>query len=256
MLLLIVAGSLAFLLTRQRFGQDPHYHDFADKRVLLGIPNFFDVMSNLPFMVVGLFGLRLSVLGRFAGAATTWTVFFFGVALVSVGSAYYHWQPDNASLVWDRLPMTIGFMAMFVALLSESVNEALARLLLVPALLVGIASVIYWHYSDDLRLYAWVQLVPLVTIPVVMLLFPSRYSHRPLLGLALACYIAAKLTEAYDREIFEFSDRCFAGHAVKHLLAAAGCLVILQMLRIRRPLKPFNRDSEQALSGITSINTK
>ena len=105
--------------------------------MLLGVPNFSDVASNVSFLLVGIAGLTLCLRNRFAGVAATWTVFFTAVALVSFGSAYYHWRPDNNTLLWDRLPMAIGFMAMFVALLSESIDERLGRLLLAPALIVG-----------------------------------------------------------------------------------------------------------------------
>lgn len=230
LLLLMVIGSLVFLATRAPFGQDPRYHYFADDRAFLGIPNFLDVASNVPFLLVGLAGLGRSLRGRFAGASVTWAVFFAGVTLVTAGSAYYHWRPSNATLVWDRLPMTIGFMAMFVALLGESLGAKLERVLLPPALLVGFSSVVYWHVTDDLRFYAWVQLLPLITIPAVMALFRSRYSHQALLLVALACYFLAKATEAYDREIFALTNRTIGGHAVKHLLAGAGGFAILVML--------------------------
>lgn len=237
LLLMIVIGSLAFMLTRPVFGQDPQYHDFADQRAFLGVPNFFDVISNVWFLLVGLTGLRLCLRGRLAGGGAPWTVFFLGVAWVSVGSAYYHWRPSNETLVWDRLPMTIAFMAMFVALLSESVDERLARVLLIPALLVGIASVIYWNMFDDLRFYAWVQMLPLLTIPVVMLLFRSRYSHQSLLPVALSLYILAKVAEAYDRQILNLNHGFVGGHPVKHVLAAACCLVISEMLRRRKQIQ-------------------
>ncbi|HEX3717984.1 MAG TPA: ceramidase domain-containing protein [Verrucomicrobiae bacterium] len=173
LVLLLVAGSLALLLTHKPIAQDPHYHDFADGRTLLGVPSFWNVISNVPFLFVGVAGLVLCLRRRFVGASACWTVFFIAVALVSVGSAYYHWRPSNDTLVWDRLPMTIGFMAMFVALLSESINEKLGSSLLVPAVLVGLFSVVYWHLFDDLRIYAWVQFMPLLTIPVVLALYRS-----------------------------------------------------------------------------------
>jgi hypothetical protein len=86
-------------------------------------------------------------------------------------------------------------MAMFVALLSEFLHPKLGRLLLAPALLVGFSSVIYWHWSDDLRFYAWVQLVPLLTIPCVMALFRTRYTHGWVLLLALGFYVLSKVSE-------------------------------------------------------------
>ena len=238
LLLLIVLGSLAALLTRPPIGQDPHYHDFADARSFLGVPNFFDVASNVPFFLVGLAGLWRGRRRRLCGATAAWTIFVAGVALVSAGSAYYHWHPRNDTLVWDRLPMTVGFMALFVALLSESLHEKLGRLLLVPALLVGVSSVLYWQRFDDLRFYVWVQALPLLTIPVLMALFRSRYSHQSFLLLALGCYFLAKVFETYDREIFALTHGAVGGHALKHLLAACGCFAILEMLRRRKPVQP------------------
>jgi hypothetical protein len=237
-LLLTVVGSLVFLVTRQPFGQDPHYHGFADGRTMLGIPNFCDVASNVPFLLVGAAGLRLCRLGRIEGAVAAWGAFFAGVALVGVGSAWYHWRPNNETLVWDRLPMAIGFMALTVALVSEALNEGLSRLLLAPALVTGLASVVYWHLFDDLRFYAWVQVLPLLTVPVVLALFRRRYSHRSLLGLAVSCYVLAKVSEAYDPEIFGLTQGTVGGHALKHFLAAGGCLAVLEMLRRRSPLPP------------------
>jgi hypothetical protein len=247
LVLLIVVGSLVFLLTRQPFAQDTRYHDFADRRVFLGVPNVADVASNLPFLFVGVAGLGLCLRNRIAGAAAGWTVFFGGVALVSVGSAYYHWRPCNDTLVWDRLPMTIAFMAIFVALLSESINERLGWLLLAPAVLAGVFSVIYWHLFDDLRFYAWVQFMPLLTIPVAMTLFRNRYSHQRLLLLALGCYVLAKVFEAYDQQIFSLSNRIVGGHLVKHLLAAIACFVILEMLRRRRGVRILTTPPNKAL---------
>ena len=37
--------------------QDPNYHSFADLRALLGIQNFSDVVSNVPFFLVGALGI-------------------------------------------------------------------------------------------------------------------------------------------------------------------------------------------------------
>ena len=37
--------------------QNSDYHNFADQRALWGIPHFGDVLSNLPFVLVGFWGL-------------------------------------------------------------------------------------------------------------------------------------------------------------------------------------------------------
>jgi hypothetical protein len=184
--------------------------------------------------MVGLAGIMLGARGRLTGYSVCWFTFFLGVSVVSVGSGYYHWQPTNDSLVWDRLPMTVAFIGLFMAIVSESVQPKLGTILLLPGLMLGAGSVIYWHWYNDLRLYAWVQYAPLLIIPALLALFPSQYSHRYMLLIALACYLLAKLFEIYDREVFAILRGNVSGHTIKHLWAAAGCLCILQMLRKRQ----------------------
>lgn len=232
----LVIGSLIFMLSKAPFGQDLSYHLFSDSRVFFGIPKFFDVLSNLPFLLVGAAGVRFCWHEHELPLRSAWLTFFVGVAAVSAGSAYYHWAPDNLTLVWDRLPMTVGFMGLFAALLAEYVSVRLARLLLVPALLVGIASVWYWHTFDDLRFYYWVQLMPMMVVPALMLLFKPRYSHQWLLLVTLGCYLLAKYTESHDAALFALSQQTLSGHSLKHLLAALSCLAVLLMLGKRKPL--------------------
>ncbi len=172
---------------------------------------------------------------RLGNLRNAWIVLFAGVTLVSVGSACYHLYPNNQTLVWDRLPMTIGFMGLFVALLGEYISERLG-VFLVPAILLGLSSVLYWHWSDDLRFYIWVQLIPLLTIPFVMILYRAGYSHQWLLLLALGWYALAKISEVADGEIFRLSQGIVSGHTIKHLLSALGCLSIFLMLQRRKLL--------------------
>ena len=214
--------------------QDPTYHDFADNRAFFGIPNFLDVTTNLAFLVVGISGIWLCANGRGAmGARWSWMACFIGVALVSAGSGYYHLAPDNGTLVWDRMPMSVGFMGLSVAVLAEHLNLRLEKILLVPAILLGIASVVVWHVADDLRLYAWVQFMPLLVMPAVLLLFDSPYTHRRLLLVALAIYAVSKLAEHYDWAVFEATGKIISGHSLKHLLAALALFVVYRMLRRR-----------------------
>lgn len=234
--MLAVVGSLAWVLSLQRFGQDPNYHDFSDGRAFFGVPNFLNVVSNLPFLFIGIAGVVFCLKNLPGGVRRAWIVLFAGVALVSVGSGVYHWAPGNETLVWDRLPMTVGFMGLFVALLGEYVSDRLEKFLLAPAVLLGVGSVLYWYWSDDLRLYVWIQLIPLLTIPVVMTLFRAKYSHQWLLLVALGWYALAKVSELYDREMYLFTGGLISGHSLKHLLAAMGCVAILWMLMRRKAL--------------------
>ncbi len=232
---IVVVGSLVAMMLQQPFGQNPSYHNFADRRAFFGIPNFLDVASNFAFLIVGIAGVRICLRNRLGNLRNAWIVLFAGVTLVSVGSACYHLYPNNQTLVWDRLPMTIGFMGLFVALLGEYISERLG-VFLVPAILLGLSSVLYWHWSDDLRFYIWVQLIPLLTIPFVMILYRAGYSHQWLLLLALGWYALAKISEVADGEIFRLSQGIVSGHTIKHLLSALGCLSIFLMLQRRKLL--------------------
>jgi len=233
-MLIVVFGSLALMLSLPPFGQTLEYHNFADRRAFFGIPNFLDVASNLAFLIVGIFGLKICLENHPGSMRNAWFVLFAGITLVSVGSAYYHLNPTNQTLVWDRLPMTIGFMGLFAAVLGEYISERLGSILLVPMLLLGFSSVVYWHWSDDLRFYIWVQTVSLLIIPIVMILYRPRYSHQWLLLAGLGWYALAKVAELADGQIFSLSQGLISGHTVKHLLSALGCLTIVLMLQKRK----------------------
>jgi hypothetical protein len=233
-LVAVILAPLGLLVTRAPLPQDPRYHGLVDTRTWLGIPHFADVASNLPFLAVGLAGLALCNGGRMGGAHRSWTVFFLGVALVFFGSSYYHWHPDNASLAWDRLPITISVMGLFAGLVSEHAQARLERALLAPAVAIGIASVALWAWTDDLRVYLWVHAFPLLCIAYVLIVFPGRYTHRRYLAYGLAAYALAKAAEFYDAEIYALTGRAMSGHTLKHLLAALAVCFIYAMLRRRR----------------------
>lgn len=169
LLLVIVFGSLLWLYSLGSIPQNLAYHSFADQKKLVDVPNFFNVLSNIPFFIIGFLGLYQTLSIYQWRVMNGWTLLFVGVTLVSIASFYYHWSPNNDSLVWDRLPMTFGFMGLYVALIGECVSSKLSSLILLPALFIGIFSVCYWHWTDDLRLYYWVQLVPMLTLPVILL---------------------------------------------------------------------------------------
>ena len=236
LLAIVAIGSVALMLASPPIVQDPQYHEFADQRAFFGIPNFWDVVSNIPFLLVGIAGLKFCLRHDLRGGKSAWIVLFAGVALVSVGSSYYHWDPKDATLVWDRLPITITFMGLLVAVIAEHLSARLARVLLVPMLLLGLASVLYWRTFGDLRFYLWVQLIALLAIPLIIVLFRARYTRRWLLLAALGWHALAKVSELYDREFFALTGNLFSGHSFKHILAAMACFTILWMLRTRKPL--------------------
>lgn len=245
-LILVAVAIPAALFILPPIPQSLDYHNFADGRTILGVSNFLNVASNFPFILVGVAGLwfLLREEGResFLDAGERWAyvVFFAGVAFTSIGSSYYHLAPDNDRLFWDRLPMTLGFMSVFAAVISERVSVKRGIGLLAPLLLIGLASVLYWRITEargegDLRLYAIVQFYPLLAIPVLLGLFPPLYTRGGQFLIALAVYGAAKFFELMDAGIFS-AGGIISGHSLKHIIAAASALLILDMLRKRKPL--------------------
>jgi len=226
--------------------QPQSYHQFADQRSFLGIPHFADVTSNFPFAVVGIWGL-IFVFRRGAPDTTfidsrerwPYLLVFMGVFLTAFGSSYYHWSPSNARLVWDRLPMTIAFMAMVAAVIAERISLRLGLWLLPILLLVGLASVLQWYLSEergqgDLRFYAGVQVYAALVL-LLALLFPPRYTRGSDLAVIVGFYALAKGLEMTDKPIFSLLH-IVSGHTLKHLSAAMAAYWILRMLQKRRPL--------------------
>ena len=245
---LLVAG-VAGVLALDPIPQDPNYHLFADARARFGIPNFNDVVSNVGFTLVGLCGFVFLMGGTrrvtFAHRSYAWpyVVFFIGVALVGLGSAYYHWAPSNERLLWDRLPMSIAFMAFCAAIVADRIDaKAGNSWVLVVLVALGLASLIYWHWTEslgrgDLRFYALVQFYPMVALPAVCWLFPEhRYTAGRFLVWVIAWYALSKVLEYYDGEVFDLLGHTVSGHTLKHVAATVATFVVLRMLLSRRPV--------------------
>jgi hypothetical protein len=234
-MVLVVVGSFLIMLLQGQIRQDQEYHAFADSRAFLGIPNFGDVASNLGFLLAGVAGLILCLRKRLGPLHLAWVVMFVGIALVGIGSSYYHWTPNDQTLLWDRMTLTIGFMGLMVGLIGEYIDRRLL-LFLVPAILLGILSVLYWGAYDDLRIYYWVQLIPLLMLPFVVALYTAQYTHQWLFVTAAILYGLAKLTELFDKAIFAATQGTISGHTLKHLIAGAACVCILIALQRRSPI--------------------
>jgi hypothetical protein len=235
--------------------QPSAYHALADQRRLLGVPNFWNVASNLPFLLIGLAGIRELASRCPRGALPTlrpaYICFFLGVTLVGLGSAYYHLAPSNDTLTWDRLPMSLVSMAFFSIIVGEHVSPQLGRRLLGPLLLLGLASVAYWHFTEqvhrgDLRPYVLVQFLPLALAPLILLLFPSQFSRTWFLWALLGVYGLAKLSEEADQLLFSFGQ-IVSGHTLKHFAAAFALYLFLLALKFRRPVPQAS--SVQTVAG-------
>lgn len=228
--------------------QPAEYHQFADQREFFGIPNFFNVTSNVGFLLVGVGGMLFVTRSGNARANTVFVeprerwpylVLIASVALTGIGSAYYHLAPDNDRLMWDRLPMAVAIMALVAATLAERVSVR-AGLQLLPLLVVlGAGSVLHWHWSEkqgagNLNFYIVVQFYSILVIVLLAKFFPSRYTRGEDIYAVVAWYALAKAGEIADQKIYDLGN-LVSGHTVKHLVAAAAAYWILRMLRRRTP---------------------
>jgi hypothetical protein len=251
--------------------QSEVYHLFADKRTLFGIPNCLNLVSNLLFLLVGVLGVyhvlsrpKVSVARRPAATSPSsevttsreatffdprerWSyfAFFAGVAMTAFGSAYYHFDPRDGTLLWDRIPMAIGFMALVAATVGERVSVKAGMQILAPLMALGAGSVVYWDVTQegghgDLRPYVLVQFGAVLVILLLVGLFPSRYTRGVDLVAALAIYGFAKIFEAADGSIFALGG-IVSGHTLKHIAAAISAYWILRMLQHRDVLNVQQR---------------
>jgi len=241
LIIVVTFISVPAIFLQDPIAQDINYHLFRDSKEIFSIQNFWNVLSNLPFLMVGVIGLyqflvtdSLKIIkeNKFA-----YSLLFFGVTLIAFGSGYYHLWPNNQTLVWDRLPMSIAFMSLFSIVIGEFISIRAGKALLLPLILLGIASVFYWHFSEiqgagDLRFYALVQFYPMLVIPLILVCFNSRCSKAKAYWWLLVAYVIAKAFEHFDGEIYNMLG-FISGHSIKHIVAALG-LYILFISYLRR----------------------
>src|ERR1019366_986135 len=237
----------------------PGYHDFVDNRPIFSIPNGLDVLSNLPFVIVGILGV-MWLSGRSSDRSfierrerLPYLVFFSGGAPPGLGSSWYHLAPGNGRLLWDLLPMSCSFMSMVAALIMERISLRVGFRMFIPLLAFGIGSVIYWYLTEtqgrgDYRFYLFVQFFPPILLAMIIALFPPRYTATNYLAVAFILFVVAKLFEPFDKQIYSFTG-LVSGHSLKHLTAGLSCYWILRMLQCRRPIQSAGESSATSPLG-------
>ena len=239
---IVTLAAAALLLIHGPVLQIPGYNDFADRATLLGVPNARDVISNLGFAIVGVWGLlRLWPRRLDPGLRRGWwgyALFLAAVTLTAFGSAFYHLAPSNGRLVWDRLPIALACAGLLAAVRAESRAGADSRRDAALLSLAAVGSVVWWRLTDippgsgDLRPYVLIQGLPLVLIPLWQWTSAASSIDRGGFGLALLLYVAAKVAEFQDRQLFAALG-CISGHTLKHLLASLAVVAIVVSLSRR-----------------------
>ncbi len=233
--LAITVAGIIIIFFLDPIPQNQNYHRFADSNVFLSIANFWNVTSNLPLIIAGLFGFIATLKNKTSGAASIfpqgYVIFFIAVALSGAGSVYYHLKPENQTLLWDRLPIAITFMAFFSIILAEFVSVQFAKKVFYPLIILGISSVLYWIISEnmgagDLRPYILVQFLPLILIPFILLTFKSQSTIDRHIWLILLLYFLAKIFELLDYQIYSVL-KIISGHSLKHIAASIAAIILI-----------------------------
>ncbi len=243
---LLTIGILGIILAvlLDPISQSEGYHHFSDQRSFFYISNFLNVISNIPFLLVGMIGVfKLKKIERFSYIhenRISYLLFYLGIIFVSFGSAYYHLSPTNDRLIWDRIPMTFAFMSLFAIILSEFISERLGKQVSIPLILAGIVSVSYWYISEklnhgNLNYYVLVQFYPMISIPIILIIFPSKLNKSNAYWYLFVFYFLAKITEHFDDEIFSLL-KLVSGHTLKHLFTSIGLFVVMYHFDKRRLL--------------------
>jgi hypothetical protein len=242
--LVAILTSIAFTVVFIFIGpiqQDESYHHFADTINIIHIHNFWNVVSNIGFVLTGLYGFVVIKKHQINTAINY--VLFAGIILTGIGSAYYHFAPNNTTLVWDRLPMTIVFTTFFAQLYSWYICHKTGKIIWASSLVLGIVSVFYWQYTEsihqgDLRLYALVQYLPMLLLLVILAFHYKAFSFllQPF-SMVMLFYIIAKLFEHFDKIIFE-NTQLIGGHPFKHIAASIASLYIVKMIELYQKNKP------------------
>ena len=235
-------------LLRLSFGrlpQDPSFHLLADTRTYLGIvPRAGDVLTNLAILAAGLFGLALRRRMTVAPEArTAVNVLVAASVLTAFGSAYYHWAPTNATLIWDRLPIAIVLMSLLALVMADRVHPLFARHAVWPFVTLGVASVILWGVSEamgqgDLLLYLVLRIGTGAAIAFLLILRKPRHTGTIWLVAALASEIVMASFERFDHEVFRLTGGLVSGHSIKHVVTGAGLAFVFRWLRARKALTP------------------
>ncbi|MDQ3190989.1 MAG: alkaline phytoceramidase [Bacteroidota bacterium] len=223
--------------------QNQEYHDFTDKRMFFGIPNFMDVITNIPFLFIGIAGL-IVVFNSGSKKHTLKKIcftLFIGFVLLCFGSGYYHYTPSDFPLVFDRIPIAIIFMSFFSIFIYDYIGNYTGLRSFYFLNFIGIASVIYWYFSGitgngDLRLYALVQFYPVIAIPLILIFYKHPFNYTREVILIFIAFGIAKITEGLDEQIYSITG-FISGHSIKHIFMTIAGVFLVFMIKKRLKMK-------------------
>jgi len=232
---IITVGAIVILAVHGRITQPVHYNEFADQSVVSGIHHAADVLSNAGFALVALWGwLTLTPHRASEKLRAGWPgyrLFLIGLFLTAFGSGYYHLAPDNARLIWDRLPIALACAGLLVGVRGDTKSQLKTEIEAIVLGLFAIASVAWWAFTDtsgagDLRPYLLLQGLPLVLIPLWQTIYRAPRADRIAFAAAMVLYVFAKVAEVFDHEIATTLG-FVSGHTLKHLIATMATAAVV-----------------------------
>lgn len=232
---LIILLLLAIFLPA--IAQNQNYHNFIDQRTFFGIKNTSNTLSNLAFIMVGLWGLINFYKNKYIKISNSFSVllnlFFISIILTGLGSSYYHLSPNDFTLVFDRLALSLVFAVILAMLASIRISERSGFHTLAELIILAPLSVLLWNYNGNLTPYAVLQFGGIIII-VLTLLLTKAQKQSPCFTSLIILYGFAKVAEFYDVEIFNLSQNLISGHTLKHLIGALAVLVFISPLKIKK----------------------
>lgn len=223
--------------------QFAHYHAFADQRHWLGLPCALDVLSNLPFALLGGWGLlRLRASG--AGQPTDAqrplaTLFFAGLVLTALCSGWYHLRPDDAGLGLDRLGMVSAFAGLLGLAAADRISVRAGLWTATAVLALGPITVLVWANSGNLLPWAVLQGGGMLLIVLLALRNPIAGAWGLPLGAVIAWYALAKALELGDHAVFALSQGWVSGHTLKHAAAAMAAWPVISLMHNGAQARPW-----------------
>jgi hypothetical protein len=218
-------------------------YEFACDGAHAGIPHFWNVLTNVPFVLLGLWQLWRIRRLRAAGTSVSfnWTGLWLSTIGIGLGSGAYHWLLTPLGLALDRLAIA----ALIAFLLAHAADVTLgwgpsrrgSTLLLAACL----STVVLWMLGGTAWVYGALQALGAVAVLAAFVRADLRarrggaalpISPRPLY-LFTACYGLAKVCEILDQQVCDLTG-WIGGHPLKHLWAALGLLFLSALMGQRR----------------------
>jgi hypothetical protein len=216
--------------------QNQNYHNFANQRVLFGVNNAFDTLSNLAFIIVGALGLVNFYNNQYVKISNSFSVilnlFFISIILIGLGSSFYHLSPNDFTLVFDRLAMSLVFASILAMLAYLKISPRFGLHTLAELLILAPLTVLIWKFNGNLTPYVVLQFGGIILVILTLLLTKTRM-QGPCFTSLIILYSAAKLVEFYDEKIFNLSQNLISGHTLKHLIAALAVIIFVSPLKVK-----------------------